>query len=50
MWKELREDEPLTKAGKESAGNAWDKVIDTSPEPVPTGDDVADALLSGCDA
>jgi hypothetical protein len=50
MWKELRADEPLTKFGDDSAGNAWDKVIDKSPEPVPTNTDVSDALLSECKA
>lgn len=50
MWKELQADEPLTKAGNDDAGNAWDEVIDKSPEPVPTNTDVTEAILSECDA
>lgn len=50
MWKELRADEPLTKVGNDDAGNAWDEVIDKSPEPVPTGTDVNEAILNECDS
>jgi len=50
MWKELQADKPLTKVGNDDAGNAWDEVIDKSPEPVPTNTDVNEAILSGCDA
>lgn len=48
MWSELRQDKPLTEVGKESAGDAWDEVIDTSPKPVPTNTDVTEALLDEC--
>ena len=48
MWKQLREDKPLTKVGKDSAGNAWDEVIDKSPEPVATSADTNDAMLAEC--
>ena len=50
MWKQMREDEPLTKVGDSSAGDAWDEVIDKSPKPVPTSTDVTDALLADCTA
>lgn len=48
MWAQMREDKPLTKTGKESAGDTWDNVIDTSPEPVPSTTDVTSALLDEC--
>jgi LCP family protein required for cell wall assembly len=50
MWAELRADEPLTKPGNDSAGKAWDNVIDKSPAPLPTSSDVHEALLNECDS
>jgi len=49
MWAELQADQPLTKVGNDSAGKAWDNVIDKSPAPLPTSSDVTESLLSECD-
>ncbi len=48
MWGELAADEPLATVGKESAGDTWDQVIDTSPVPVPSSSDATATLLSEC--
>jgi len=50
MWKELRADKPLTAVGDDSAGKTWDSTIDKSPQPLPTGADVTESLLSECTA
>ncbi|MGC4175563.1 LCP family protein [Demequina sp.] len=50
MWKELKADKPLTKVGNDDAGDAWEEVIDKSPEPVPTDTDATESILSECTA
>jgi len=48
MWKQLRNDKPLTAFGDNSAGKTWDKVIDKSPKPVDPDKDPTKALLDEC--
>ena len=48
MWAQMRKDKPLTKVGDDSAGNAWDEVIDRSPQPIVSSTNVTSDLLNEC--
>jgi len=53
MWAQMRADKRLTSVGSDTAGNAWDKVIDKSPTRVTASPDATVAnnpLLAGCTA
>lgn len=51
MWKDMRNDVPLSTVGKDTPGSTWDSGRKATPDPLPTGStggDVTTSLLSGC--